>query len=279
MSKARASAEATGPATAGAKAGATAGATALPSEHAPSPPELIQLIDRGDDLDRWWPVHTERHAQDGTDPAEEVAIGAVLVQNTSWTQVERAIGRLAAEGPLSLAHIASLDDDALVEILRPAGFIQRKPATLRALGTVWAEAGGSVKARAGVADDPDPFREELLSVHGIGPETADAILLYGFGAPVFVVDAYTRRLMDRIGVHIETPRGSRNPHQATYPEVAAWWRRSLGHDAGTYQRTHAVIVEHMKTLCRKVPRCNSCPARQRCATGRATAANAAAPQG
>ncbi|MBW3582768.1 MAG: endonuclease [Euryarchaeota archaeon] len=214
------------------------------------------------EVDGWWPVHSAYHETHGTDPREEVAIGAVLVQNTSWRQAERAIVRLAESEALSLSGILALPVDRLTDLVRPAGFPTRKPRTLIDVSRLLldeAGQGGMDRLVANTEDDPDPLRAALLEVHGIGEETADAILNYAFDAPVIVVDAYMRRLMARLDIDVPTPRGPMDPLKAPYQEVARWWTRGLPRDdAKVYQDLHAAIVEHGKGPCRIAPSCPVC---------------------
>lgn len=235
-----------------------------------APADIVEAIAAGRAEGAWWPVDRAYHEAHGTDWRDEVVIGAVLVQNTAWAQVERALANLRAHDACDLETVARMPLDRVRDAVRPTGFHQRKPATLQALArTVLAEGGCRLLAES-VRDDPDPVRALLLEVHGVGPETADAILNYALDAPVFVVDAYARRLMERLGVGIERSDGTTvDPQRAAYQEVARWWRSGLRRDADTYRRAHAAIVEHGKAVCRRSPDCPVCPLVSRCATGRA----------
>jgi len=190
----------------------------------------------------WWPA----------EGPFEVMLGAVLTQRTSWTNVARALDRLGDAGIRSPEALLALDRAALESLVRPSGTYRQKAERLHALCTSVQAAGG---LDAFLSRPPEGLRHDLLAIRGIGPETADSIALYAAGAPVFVVDAYTRRLLSRLGVGVAG---------ATYDEVAAWFTRSLGRDVGLYRNCHAVIVEHCKRSCRALPECPGCPLRRRC---------------
>lgn len=184
----------------------------------------------------WWP---------GDSPFE-IMVGAVLTQNTAWANVEKAIARLVAAGCLTPEAIAALLPAELAELIRPAGYFNVKARRLQSLCRFLLDAGGipSLAQRA-----TDPLRQTLLQVHGIGPETADDILLYALDRPVFVVDAYTRRLGVRLGLLDAT---------AGYETIRALFERALGLDRALFNELHALIVRHAKQVCRKRPRCGEC---------------------
>jgi endonuclease-3 related protein len=194
----------------------------------------------------WWPA----------DSPFEVMIGAVLTQNTSWTNVERALERLTARIPLEAEAILSLTADELADCLRPAGYFNLKTRRLRAFCRAYMDAGGLNGLR--VLDTPR-LRRRLLEIHGIGPESADDILLYAFERPVFVVDAYTRRIFGRLGL-LDGSEG--------YEAVRALFETALEPHVPLYNEFHALIVRHGKEICRKAPRCSQCCLRPVCPSGR-----------
>ena len=195
----------------------------------------------------WWPGET----------TFEVCLGAILTQNTAWTNAERALRALAAERLLSYDALSLVPDDRLAELLRPSGTYRVKAARVRAfLSFLGREYGGRVEGMA--AEEPLVLRRKLLAVQGIGPETADAIALYAARQPLFVVDAYTRRVFSRLGVL----RGNE-----TYADVQALFMGRLGADVPLYQDYHAQIVRLAKDVCRKVPRCGACALGDVCASG------------
>ncbi len=189
----------------------------------------------------WWPGETR----------EEMIVGAVLTQNTAWANVERAMGRLKSANQLTLAALADLDESVLAEWIRPAGTYRVKARRLKALiGWILEAFGGDLDAM--FHSDPGWLRTSLLAVHGVGPETADAILLYAGGMPTFVVDAYTRRVCRRhflIG------------GDAGYAETKSLFERNLRPDADRYGEYHALLVELGKRHCRVKASCDTCPLR------------------
>lgn len=196
---------------------------------------------------RWWPAETPF----------EVIVGAVLTQATAWRNVEQAIGRLKKAGLLNPDGLANTDQAVLADIIRPAGYPQVKAGRLRALVTALKRDFGSVDNF--LRSDPEQVRTWLLSVPGIGPETADSILLYAAGRPYFPVDAYTRRVFLRYGILPEPW-----PYEGTRRLVEA----AIGPDPAALGEFHALIVAHGKAVCQKRPRCGVCPVRAGCRVGR-----------
>ncbi len=190
----------------------------------------------------WWPADTPF----------EVMVGAVLTQNTSWTNVERALDRLREVVALEPQAMARLPVDVLADALRPAGYYNVKERRLRAL-CQWVVDRGGMEALHGL--ETQALRAALLCVHGVGPETADDIVLYAFGRPVFVIDAYTRRLFARLGY----AQG-----EETYEDLRMRFERALPRDAALYNEYHALIVEHAKTTCRTKPVCDACVLQASC---------------
>ncbi len=190
----------------------------------------------------WWPA----------DSPFEVMVGAILTQATNWRNVERAIGNLKKAGVLSPGGILKLPEEDLADLVRPAGFHRQKAKRLKALAKAVLSHGGT---EAFLSLPPERLREILLSLPGIGPETADSILLYAAQRPAFVVDAYTRRILSRLGLI----RG--NEH---YEELRALFEGGLPRDARLYQEYHALLVRHGKEHCRVRPRCPGCPLRELC---------------
>jgi endonuclease-3 related protein len=187
----------------------------------------------------WWPGDTPF----------EVCIGAILVQNTSWTNVEKALANLRRRGRLSFERLHALPPSRLARLIRSSGYFNVKARRVRAfLGFLAAEYGGRVEAMAGEA--PWALREKLLGVEGIGRETADSIVLYAAGGPLIVVDAYTRRVFSRLGLI----RGNE-----PYDDVQRFVMERLPPDAALYNDFHAQIVLLGKDVCRPRPRCDACP--------------------
>ena len=198
----------------------------------------------------WWPGDT----------AFEVVVGAVLTQNAAWTNVEYALANLRAADALTPEAIVDLSPERLGELIRPSGYYNVKARRLQAVCAFLLEQGG-VEALDEL--DTDALREALLAVHGVGRETADDIVLYGFHRPVFVIDAYTRRIFSRLGLL---------DHRAGYEALRAAFENALPRDPGLYQEYHALIVQHAKQACGVRPRCDACCLRRRCPVGRGEAA-------
>lgn len=181
----------------------------------------------------------------------EVMVGAVLTQNTAWSNVEKAIGNLKRARALSCASFRRLRTDELAGLIRPSGYYQIKAKRLANLMRFLAERYGGSLARM-LREDTAVLREGLLSVNGIGPETADAIMLYAGGHPVFVVDAYTKRVLFRHGL-LSGREG--------YHEVQRLFLENLPRDdVKLFNEYHALLVLVGKRHCRKsAPRCEGCP--------------------
>jgi endonuclease-3 related protein len=194
----------------------------------------------------WWPA---------TGPFE-VLLGAVLTQRTSWSNVERALGGLRSVGADRPSDVLSMSRARLEAAIRPSGTYRQKAERLVSLCSTVQGAGGMEGLLGLPAGE---LRRVLLGIKGIGPETADSILLYAAGLPVFVVDAYTRRLLARLG--------REDVARAPYDDVASWFTRGLPRDAALYGNCHAVIVEHCKQRCRARPLCEGCPMLPRCPPG------------
>ena len=183
-------------------------------------------------------------------------VGAVLTQNTAWSNVEKAIDRLKASGRLSLPGVLECDHETLAEAIRPSGYFNIKARRLRNL-CVYLDQQGGLDA-FGILATADQ-RAGLVGVTGVGPETAGDILLYALHRPVFVIDAYTRRLLHRLGL----TRGDES-----YEELRSQFERALSGDVPLYQQYHALIVVHAKEVCRKTPDCGRCALSAQCPTGR-----------
>jgi len=184
----------------------------------------------------WWPGETPF----------EVMVGALLTQNTAWPNVERAIAGLKEAALLDPQAICEVPRARLAACLQPAGYFNLKANRLVNLCRSLIERGGEAALRG---QDTEALRAWLLGVHGIGPETADDILLYAFDRAVFVVDAYTRRIFGRLGL-LAGGEG--------YERLRAAFEAALPADTALFNEYHALIVQHAKAVCRKRPRCADC---------------------
>lgn len=220
------------------------------------PPDLLEVCDRllaAFGPQHWWPGDTPL----------EVCVGAVLTQNTAWVNVEKAIANLKGAGLLdgereSINRMLAMPDAELAALIRPSGYFNLKARRLKGfLAFVKAETGGDLAAL--FRQPLSELRPRLLAVHGVGPETADSILLYAGGLPTFVVDAYTLRIMTRLGVVGEG---------VTYHQMQELFEKALPRDVALYNEYHALLVALGKDWCRpRGPRCGGCPLNRVCPTG------------
>ncbi|MFC2162338.1 endonuclease III domain-containing protein [Candidatus Altiarchaeota archaeon] len=193
---------------------------------------------------RWWPAETEF----------EVIVGAILTQSTSWKNVEKAIKNLKDEGLLKPAKLEKVGEDRLSQLIKPSLYHNMKARKIKAFLGFFRRGYGMDISRM-KAEDIRTLRPRLLGVWGIGPETADSILLYALGKPSFVVDAYTVRIFRRIGLLGEG---------LDYDGLRSFMEDNLEADAGIYNEYHALIVALGKDYCRKKPRCGECPLSRLC---------------
>ena len=187
----------------------------------------------------WWP---------GDGPFE-IIIGAILTQNTNWKNVEKAIANLAENNCLSPEKLRNLDVETLAGLIRPAGYFNQKSQRLKGfIDWLFKKHDGSIESLAALPTST--LREQLLSLKGIGPETADSICLYAFDKPLFVVDTYTARIFGRHGF-LEPGCG--------YQEIQELFHAGLEHDIALFNEYHALIVQLGKEHCKRKPICKGCP--------------------
>ncbi|MBI3297478.1 MAG: hypothetical protein HYZ75_04905 [Elusimicrobia bacterium] len=214
----------------------------------------------------WWPttpagkfrpVYRARRGAPPPRQAFEVCVGAILTQNTNWGNVERALEALHRARALDPARLAAMPRPRLERLIRSSGYFRQKAERLRSFAR-WAGGAAELSGRLR-RGSLKALREELLSLKGVGPETADSMLLYGGARPVFVVDAYTRRIGSRMGWF---------PAAAGYTEVQDFFTRALPPSVAAYNEAHALIVRLAKEHCRTKPVCRACPLKAGCAAGR-----------
>jgi endonuclease-3 related protein len=187
----------------------------------------------------WWPAAD----------ALEMMVGAILTQNTSWKNVEKAIKNLKKRSILNIRALHSISVPELAEEIRPAGYFNIKAARLKNLINFIVERyNGDVSML--LTEKTDILREGLLSIRGVGSETADSILLYAVGRPIFVIDSYTHRILNRHGLADD---------QASYHELQELFMDNLAEDTGLFNEFHALIVGIGKQYCRRKPLCGNCP--------------------
>ncbi|MEW5955675.1 MAG: endonuclease III domain-containing protein [Candidatus Micrarchaeota archaeon] len=214
----------------------------------------------------WWPVAGQYRKGDYSTPrdaaeAEEICVGAILTQNTSWKNVEKALECLQSKKLLSLDAIARAKPREVADCVRSSGYYNQKTKKLKAFADFVRKQGG---LRVLFTLPAEKLRAKLLSVKGIGPETADSVVLYAARKPKFVVDAYTKRIFSRLGLLSES---------TSYDEFQRFFEQSLPADYEVFNEFHALLVELAKRNClKKEPLCVRCPLRQDCAYG-STATN------
>ena len=198
----------------------------------------------------WWPG----------DSRFEMIAGAILTQAAAWRNVERALANLRAAGVDDCPAVDEMEVDALAELVRPSGYYNAKARKLKAFAAhVCGVYGGNLDVM--FATETRALRDELLGIHGIGPETADDILVYAAGKPSFVIDAYTVRIMRRVGL---TPEGRDN-----YDGWQAMFQAGVPEDVQVYNEYHALLDRHHKEACTKnAPQCGGCCLLDICAMGR-----------
>ncbi len=198
----------------------------------------------------WWP---------GDGPAD-VIIGAILTQAAAWTNVEMAIANLKEAGCWSLEAIDGQSEEVLAEIIRPSGYFNAKARKLKAFARhLQLNHAGDLNKM--LSQETGPLRDELLSIHGIGPETADDIVLYAAGLPSFVIDSYTVRIIQRLGI-------AREKQTKSYDGCQAFFHDNLPADARLFNEYHALLDRHAKEACAKTPRCHGCCLLDLCDTGK-----------
>ncbi|RLF36076.1 MAG: endonuclease [Thermoplasmata archaeon] len=209
---------------------------------------------------KWWPVDKKYHEKNSTDPRFEIIVGAVLTQNTAWKNVEKALENLRSNNALTITSIAKMDIDRLSDMIKPSGYFNQKAFRLKKLSLYLQERYNGDLNRFFNRETVD-IRNELLSLSGVGPETADSILLYAGGHPIFVVDAYTRRICNRLPITVDGK---------TYDDIRQCFERDIQRRFPTeklvsiYGELHALIVVFGKTFCKKKPVCRNCPMNSTC---------------
>lgn len=205
---------------------------------------------------KWWPttlegeMHPTYHGKKINDRQRfEIVVGAILTQNTSWKNVEKAITELNKNNLMDVKKIAWAETKKLAQLIKSSGYYNQKAERLKIISEHILK---NYKRNLSKFFDKniDELRQELLSIKGIGPETADSIMLYSAGKPLFVVDAYTKRIFSRAGLFDE---------KAKYEEMQELFHNDLERDEKLFNEYHALIVELGKNYCRKKPECRKCP--------------------
>ena len=217
-----------------------------------------RLLENFGDL-HWWPIDVRYHKINKSDPRFEIIIGTVLTQNTNWPNVEKALENLKSEKLLDIKKISETEIEILKKLIKPSGYFNQKAQRLKNL-TLYLKNKYNCNLDEFFNKDLKDIRKELLSLNGIGPETADSILLYAGNKPIFVVDAYSKRISRRLKLFT-------NPD---YDEIQAYFHNNLSKKYGPseitkiYNELHALIVNLAKKYCRKKPDCINCFLRSDC---------------
>jgi len=193
---------------------------------------------------RWWPA----------DAPFEVIVGAILTQSAAWGNVEKAISNLKQAGALTPISLRKLPLDELAELIYPSGYYNAKALKIKSFVERLGDAHQDSLEKLFSLDVPS-LRRELLTIHGIGPETADSIILYAAQKPIFVIDAYTRRILSRLGL---------SPPRNDYSALQKLFMENLPTEEKLFNEYHALLVRHGKGVCKKVPLCDQCCLRNVC---------------
>jgi len=216
------------------------------------------LLERFGSLN-WWPIDKDYHEKYGSDPRFEIIVGALLTQNTAWSNVEKAIANLKSKKMLDLKKMVNIEIVNLQNMIKPSGFFNQKAKRLKNLA-LYLHHNYHSNLDIFFNRDINIIREELLSLKGIGPETADSILLYAGNLPIFVVDAYTKRICERLPLDINS----------SYNDIKHYFESEIskkfseGELTQTYNKMHALIVMLAKNYCKKKPDCFICPLKNYC---------------
>ena len=202
---------------------------------------------------RLFQAHGPQHWWPGDSPFE-IVVSAILTQATTWTNVEKAVHNLKTAGILTPGGLRDVPTDELAQLIRSSGYFNVKARRLKAfICHLWDAHNGSLEAM--LRSNSFSLRRELLSIRGIGEETADDILLYAAEKPFFVIDAYTRRILERLGM---------NNGADSYADYQRLFHEALPADARLFNEYHALLVRHGKDVCRPTPLCEKCCLRKTC---------------
>ena len=225
--------------------------------------ELFRRLSRAHGPSGWWPSQYGGNF--------EIVCGAILTQRVAWRNVEEALRRMRAANLWDWAALRAAPDEALQRAIRPSGFYRSKARKLKAFAeVVLARHGGRLERM--LAQEADALRQELLGIWGIGDETADDIVLYAAGHPRFVIDAYTMRIVERLGWEREAGGAGR----ARYAKYQRFFEGALERDAALFQEFHGLLDLHAARVCRARPRCGACCLSDICASSLADEKGAAA---
>jgi len=226
-----------------------------------SPKNLYELLLDTFGHQHWWPIDLKYHQRQHSDPRFEIIIGAILTQNTAWTNVEKALENLKKQSIFTIPAMIHVEEKNLKTMIQPSGFFNQKAQRLKFFAS-YLEKKYSGDLQRFFSRDTSEIRHELLSLPGIGPETADSILLYAGNHPVFVVDAYTKRICLRFPFPILSN---------SYDDIQQFFEKQLSlkipekERIPAYKEFHALLVQLAKQYCwKKKPNCSICPLNRLC---------------
>jgi len=208
----------------------------------------------------WWPIDKRYHEIVGSDSRYEIIVGAILTQNTNWPNVEKALKNLKSEKMLDIKKISEINIEYLKKLIKPSGFFNQKAKRLKNL-SLYIKNSYNCDLNKFFNKDLQDIRKELLTLNGIGPETADSILLYAGNKPIFVVDAYSKRICERLPLC----------KNLNYDEIQNYFQNELlktyhkDEITKIYNELHALIVNLAKKYCKKKPDCDKCFIKTDCA--------------
>jgi endonuclease-3 related protein len=226
-----------------------------------SPKNLYEFLLDTFGHQHWWPVDEQYHQNQNSDPRFEIIVGAILTQNTAWTNVEKALDNLKKHRVLTVQTMANIAVEKLKTMIQPSGFFNQKAERLKLIAA-YIEKKYHKDLLNFFSRETSEIRHELLSLKGIGPETADSILLYAGNHPVFVIDSYTKRFCQRFPLSILNE---------SYDDIQHFFENELKSTipkkelVSTYKEFHALLVELVKNYCwKKNPSCATCPLTHLC---------------
>jgi len=225
-----------------------------------TPFEIYKLLFDHFGYQDWWPVEKDYHKRNKSDPRFEIIVGAILTQNTAWKNVEKALFNLKSNNCLTVKKVLETDIENLRKMIQPSGFFNQKASRLKNIAYFLNENyEGDLNKFFNL--DLQEIRKKLLSLNGVGSETADSILLYAGNYPVFVVDGYTKRICKRLPLIIE---------KETYFKIQQYFEKNLQKYldikdlVSVYKELHALIVKLAKNFCKTKPDCTICPLENNC---------------
>ena len=221
--------------------------------------KIFNILLKKNGNQNWWPIDKDYHYKNNSDPRFEVIVGAILTQNTSWSNVEQSLITLKNNNKLDINKIYNIDISDLRKLIRSSGFYNQKAERIKNIAS-YIHNNYDSNLNSFFNREIKDIRKELLSLNGIGPETADSILLYAGNKPIFVVDDYTKRICKRLSIETDI----------SYNDIQKFFENNLRNKFSNkeiikvYQEFHALIVVLCKKYCKKTPECQKCVINKYC---------------